>query len=225
MHLRTWTFNRPKQVLLLKLAYLILLIIAANFAADWVVDALKLELRPSNDDYIHRTIIISAIIFGFLLAVPFVPGAEIGFTLIGMFGPKIIFLVYVCTLAGLLTSYIVGRLISLKALIKLFEDLQLQKPSQLLRRFEPMGMEDRLAFLVSEAPNRLVPFFLRHRYLALAIVVNLPGNILIGGGGGIALMAGASRLYSLPGFLATIAIGVSPVPLAILIFGKGILPG
>jgi hypothetical protein len=224
MLLGTWKLDGRVQVLL-KLVYLILLIIAANFAADWVVDALKLELRPSNDDLIHRTIIISAIIFGFLLAVPFVPGAEIGLSLIGMFGPKIIFLVYLCTLAGLLTSFIVGRLISLNALIKLFEDLQFQKPSQLLRRFEPLKMEDRLAFLVSEAPNRLVPFFLRHRYLALAIVVNLPGNILIGGGGGIALMAGASRLYSLPGFLVTIAIGVSPVPLAVLIFGQGILPG
>ena len=224
MLLGTWKLDGRVQVLL-KLVYLILLIIAANFAADWVVDALKLELRPSNDDLIHRTIIISAIIFGVLLAVPFVPGAEIGLSLIGMFGPKIIFLVYLCTLAGLLTSFIVGRLISLNALIKLFEDLQFQKPSQLLRRFEPLKMEDRLAFLVSEAPNRLVPFFLRHRYLALAIVVNLPGNILIGGGGGIALMAGASRLYSLPGFLVTIAIGVSPVPLAVLIFGQGILPG
>ena len=141
-----------------------------------------------------------------------------------MFGNKIIFLLYVCSLVGLLTSFIVGRLISLKALVKLFEDLHLHKPSQLLRRFEPMEMEERLTFLVSEAPNRLVPFFLRHRYLALAIVVNIPGNIVIGGGGGIALMAGVSRLYSLPGFLASIAIGVCPVPLAILIFGKNFLP-
>jgi len=54
--------------------------------------------------------------------------------------------------------------------------------------------------------------------------VNLPGNILIGGGGGISLIAGASRLFSLPGFLTTIALAVSPLPLAILFFGKEILP-
>jgi hypothetical protein len=56
------------------------------------------------------------------------------------------------------------------------------------------------------------------------MVVNLPGNILIGGGGGISLMAGTSGLYSLPRFLCTIAIGISPVPLAFLIFGKEFLP-
>jgi hypothetical protein len=86
-------------------------------------------------------------------------------------------------------------------------------------------MEDRLTFLASKAPNRYVPFLLRHRYLALAVLVNLPGNIVIGGGGGIALVAGASRLYSLPRFVATIAIAVSPVPLAVLVFGKEILSG
>ena len=215
---------RHLQVLL-KFAFLVLLIIAANIAADWVTDVLSLELRPKNDDLIHRTIIVSAIIFTFLLAIPFVPGAEIGITLIGMFGPKIVFLVYVCTLAGLLTSFIVGRLISLKALAKLFKDLNLQRSSELVKRFESLEREELLTFIVSEAPNRLVPFLVKHRYVALAILVNLPGNILIGGGGGIALMAGASRLYSLSGFIITIAIGVSPVPMAILIFGREFLAG
>ena len=217
-----WISNSRLQVFL-KIIYLVLLIIAANYAAKWVTGVLKIELRPSNEALIHKTIIISAIIYTFLLALPFVPGAEIGLALIGMFGPKIVFLVYVCTLVGLLTSFIVGRLISLKALIKLFEDLHFSKPSQLLRKFEQLEMDERLRFIVSESPNRLIPSLLRHRYLALAIVVNIPGNIIIGGGGGIALMAGISRLYSLAGFLATIAIGVSPVPIAVLIFGKEIL--
>jgi hypothetical protein len=221
-----WTYwiSKSRLQVLLKLTYLILLIVAANYAAHWVTGVLKIELRPSNEEFIHKTIIVSAIIYAFLLAIPFVPGAEIGLTLIGMFGPKIVFLVYACTIAGLLTSFIVGRLISLKALIKLFEDLHFSKPIHLLRQFEPMGMDERLRFIVSEAPNRLIPYFLRHRYLALAIVVNIPGNIIIGGGGGIALMAGISRVYSLTGFLATLAIGVSPVPIAVLLFGTEFLP-
>ena len=221
-----WTIwiSKSRLQVFLKIIYLILLIIAANYAASWVTGVLKMELRPSNEALVHKTIIISAIIYTFLLAIPFVPGAEIGLALIGMFGPKIVFLVYVCTLAGLLTSFIVGRLISLKALIKLFEDLHFSKPSQLLKKFELLEMEERLRFIVSESPNRLVPYFLRHRYLALAILVNIPGNIIIGGGGGIALMAGISRVYSLTGFLATLAIGVSPVPIAVLIFGTEFLP-
>jgi hypothetical protein len=66
---------------------------------------------------------------------------------------------------------------------------------------------------------------LRFRYLALAVAFNIPGNYLVGGGGGIALMAGVSRLYSVPGFLFTIALSVAPVPLAVLFFGTDFLAG
>jgi len=209
--------------ILVKLSCLILLIIAINFVADWVVGILKIELRPSNEELIHKTIMVSSIIFGLLVAIPFVPGVELGITLIAMFGPPIVFLVYLSTLIGLSISFIIGRVISLRSLVTLFENLKLKRSSQLLNKVEPLKMEDRLEFLISQAPRRLVPFLIRHRYIALAILVNLPGNILIGGGGGISLIAGASRLFSLPGFLITIALAVSPVPLAILIFGKEIL--
>ncbi len=209
--------------ILVKLSCLILLIIAINFAADWVVGILKIELRPFNEELIHKTLMVSSIIFGLLVAIPFVPGVELGITLIAMFGPPVVFLVYLSTLIGLSISFIIGRLISLRSLVTLFENLKLKRSSQLLNKVEPLKMEDRLEFLISQAPSRLVPFLIRHRYIALAILVNLPGNILIGGGGGISLIAGASRLFSLPGFLITIALAVSPVPLAILIFGKEIL--
>lgn len=209
--------------ILVKLSCLILLIIAINFAADWVVGILKIELRPFNEDLIHKTLMVSSIIFGLLVAIPFVPGVELGITLIAMFGPPVVFLVYLSTLIGLSISFIIGRLISLRSLVTLFENLKLKRSSQLLNKVEPLKMEDRLEFLISQAPSRLVPFLIRHRYIALAILVNLPGNILIGGGGGISLIAGASRLFSLPGFLITIALAVSPVPLAILIIGKEIL--
>jgi hypothetical protein len=208
----------------LKLTCLILLIVGINFAADWVVSALSIELRPNNEELIHRIIMVSSIIFGLLVAIPFVPGVELGLALIGMFGPQIVFLVYLTTLIGLSISFIVGRLVSLRSLALLFENLNLSKASKLLNTVEPLEMEDRLKFLTSQAPSRIIPFLIRHRYIALAVLVNLPGNILIGGGGGISLIAGASRLFSLPGFLTTIALAVSPLPLAILFFGKEILP-
>jgi len=208
-----------------KLVLLILLIAAANFAADWVVGVLKLELRPSNEDAVHKVIMTSAVVHALLIAIPFVPGVEIGLALIGMVGSGIVLLVYLSTLAGLSIGFFIGRFIRLDALISLLDGLWFGRASQLLRTIEPMSGEDRLAFLISKPPNRLIPFLLQHRYIALAIAVNLPGNILIGGGGGLALMAGVSRLYSVPGFLATIAIAVSPVPLAILFFGGEVLPG
>lgn len=60
-----------------------------------------------------------------------------------------------------------------------------------------------------------MPRLLRHRYLALAVALNLPGNTLLGGGGGIALMAGLSGLYPMPAYLTTVAIAVAPVPLLV----------
>jgi hypothetical protein len=210
---------------LLKLGLLVVLIVAANLAAGWIAGLLKFELLPSNEEFVHRMIMTAAVVYAVLLAVPFVPGIEIGLALIAMLGPPIVFLVYVSTVAGLSLSFAVGRLISLKGLIRLFDDLRLQRASRLLATIEPLSREERLAFLHAKAPRRLVPFLLRHRYLSLAILFNLPGNFLIGGGGGIALIAGLSGLYSTPLFLATLVVAVSPVPIAILVFGDKILAG
>ena len=210
---------------LLKFSIVILLIILANIVSGWIVDALRLEIRPSNEDAVHKLTMISAVAYAILIAIPFVPGVEIGLTLIGMLGPRIVFLVYVSTLVGLFASFVVGRLVSLTWLAKIFEDLNLNNASQLLNTIEPMDRKERLTFLVSKAPNRLIPFLLRHRYGALAVAINLPGNIVMGGGGGISLMAGASKLYSVPGFIATITLAVSPVPIAILIFEAEFLLG
>jgi hypothetical protein len=58
---------------------------------------------------------------------------------------------------------------------------------------------------------------LKYRYFTLAIALNTPGNILLGDGGGIALLAGFSRLFSVPAFALTIMVAVSPVPLVILL--------
>lgn len=208
---------------LLKLAALVLLIVAANFLSDWLTEALSLEIRPSNEGFVHRMIMLAAGLYTLLLAIPFVPGVEIGLALIAMLGPPIVLLVYLCTLVGLSLSFLVGRLIPLGGLIRLLDELHLSRTSEILKTVEPLSGEQRLAFLMARAPNRILPFLLRRRYLALAVVLNLPGNFLIGGGGGIALVAGASRLYALPGFLICIALAVAPLPIAILLFGEGFL--
>ena len=209
---------------LLKITALLLLIIVANIVAAWVTDSLKLEIRPSNEDLVHRMIMVSASLYATLIAIPFVPGVEVGLALIAMLGPAIALLVYVATVAGLTTSFLVGRAVSSGWLIPLLHDLNFHRARQLLGTIEPLSGDERIAFLVATAPHRVVPFLLRHRYLALAIALNLPGNFLLGGGGGIALLAGVSRLYTVPGFLTTVACAVAPVPLAVLIFGTEILP-
>ncbi len=201
----------------------ITLIVTANLVALNYIDALSFPIRPGNEDAVHRTIMISASLYAIFLAVPFVPGAEIGVALMATLGPRIALLIYLCTLAGLSLSFILGRMIPIKVLIHMAKDLRIERTRQLLENIEPLDKKERLDFLIGRSPKRMVPFLLRYRYFALAAALNIPGNYVIGGGGGIALFAGASRLFSVPGFFVTIILAVSPVPIAVMIFGVGFL--
>lgn len=206
-----------------KILLFITIVVAANFLAHAIADGLDFRISPSNDDMVHRAIMTSAAVYTLLLAAPFVPGAEIGIAMMVLLGPQIAFLVYVCTVTGLVMSFLLGRLIPLIRLAPLAEDFRLRRLADLLRQIEPLKREDIPAFLASNAPNRYIHALLQYRYLALAVLLNVPGNFLIGGGGGIALMAGISRLYSLPGVVIMVAIAVSPVPVAVTIFGNEFL--
>lgn len=209
---------------ILKIALLICLIVAGNYLTHVITSALDFDIRPSNEDAVHRTILIAATLYSVLLAIPFVPGAEIGLALIAMLGPSIALLVYLCTVAGLTISFIVGRYIPLVMLIGIVERLGLMRTTAFLKSVEPLNGQQRLELLVEKAPTRFLPFLLRHRYFALAVVLNIPGNFIVGGGGGITLFAGVSRLFSTPAFLLTVGVAVSPVPLAVFVLGKSILP-
>lgn len=79
---------------------------------------------------------------------------------------------------------------------------------------------ERLALLVEQAPSRFVPVLLRFRYVALVAAFNLPGNAILGGGGGIALLAGMSGMFSLPQYLIAASIAALPIPAAALLFGR-----
>jgi hypothetical protein len=48
-------------------------------------------------------------------------------------------------------------------------------------------------------------------------LINMPGNTVIGGGGGIAMAVGYSRTFTYPGFLACAAVAVAPVPALVLL--------
>ena len=60
---------------------------------------------------------------------------------------------------------------------------------------------------------KVLKILLLYRYLALALAINMPGNIVLGGGGGIAMMAGLSRMFDPLPFLLTVLIAVLPIPL------------
>lgn len=207
----------------IRIAIIVLLVVAANLAGSYVASTLNLRIEQSAV-LARWGIVAFAVAYTGLLAIPFVPAAEIGMVLLAMHGRTVVLLVYLCTVTGLSISFLAGRLVPLQVIARLCRFLRFERIAALLVEIEDMALPERLSHLIANAPNRAVPFLLRHRYLALALALNLPGNSVIGGGGGIALIAGSARLFSIAGFLAAIAIAVSPVPLAVYVFGVMFFP-
>lgn len=128
-------------------------------------------------------------------------------------------LVYAATVLALSLSYTLGRMLPLTALARLFATPRMQRAADLVTRAAPLPQGERLAMLLEGAPPRVLALALRQRYLALALALNIPGNALVGGGGGIALLAGLSGLFAPLPTLLTVAIAVCPVPLAVMLLG------
>lgn len=196
-----------------------LLVLAGQVAGDWVLARLGMEVRPGTQAAVHQMVLAATALYVLLLALPFMPGVEIGLGLMVLLGPSISFLVYLSTVIALVLAFTVGRLVPPAAIIAIFGWLRLARAADVVARIAPLPADERLEFLLSRVPARFVSFLLRHRYVALAVVLNLPGNALIGGGGGIALACGVSRIFSVPGFLLTVALAVSPVPVAYYLAG------
>lgn len=201
-----------------KLVALAVLVVAAKLTGDFVQQRLDVGLLSRHGHVLQGAVVVSLIVYTLLIAVPFVPGIEIGLALLALGGPKLALPVFLCTLLGLLLSYWIGRLLPPGWLASLLRSLQLAGAA---RKFEDMECSAAGTGMLPRAslPSRLIPIMLKHRYLALAVALNMPGNALVGGGGGIALVAGMCRLYSWRTFLLTTTLAISPVPLIFMICG------
>ena len=188
-------------------------ILLLNLGGNWLLRHIDFQLFPRHDELMHLMVMGAALLYVLLMALPFMPGIEIGIALMILLGQKGALLVYLCTLAALSVSFVVGKTIPPRYLIRLLDWLHLERASSLLARLAPLDRIQRLELLYATAPSRAVPFLLRHRYLAVAVLLNLPGNAMIGGGGGIGLVCGMSRLFPFPQFVLLVAAAVAPVPL------------
>ena len=201
-------------------AVLVCLVVLGNQLSGWVSGLFDFRITPANESQLHWLLMSSMFAYTVLMTIPFVPGAEIGLTVLMVIGPKIAPLVYFCTLIALLLSFLIGRYIPEQVLINLFHRLGLTRAETLLLELKGLDSRERLQMIVSRSPKKLTPFLLKYRYIALLLAINMPGNIVIGGGGGIAMVAGLSRLFSLPFYLLTIALAVAPFPLILTLFGE-----
>jgi hypothetical protein len=206
---------------LAQLALLVIVIagvaVVGTRASEWVMAQLDFRLIPSNEPLLHRMLMAAIALYMVLMVLPFCPGIEIGLGLIVLFGAPIVPLVYGATVLALLFAFVIGRFVPPQTIIQILDSLRLHRARDLLRSLEPLNEAGRLAFLQGTTSNRVARALLKHRYVAVALALNTPGNIVLGDGGGIALAAGFSRLFSLPLFILTVMLAVAPLPLAIFL--------
>jgi hypothetical protein len=147
-----------------------------------------------------------------LLSLPFVPGVELGLLLMCIFGKEGIVLVYLFTVSGLSLAFLMGRCLPKNRIATWLEKLKFSRfsadSSDVIKE-----MLDHSTLGEKFSKHRIGSIMLKYRYLVLAVLFNLPGNYLLGGGGGISLICGASRSISWKWFLFTVVFATSPVPI------------
>ena len=206
---------------LLKLGLLAAFLILLNYGTGWIAAAVEFQFHPRHEQVAHRLLLLMAGLYVLLMVIPFMPAIELGLALMVVLGPESVLLVYLCTVIALSLSFLLGRLIPVRFLAAFLGWFHLERARSLVFRLEPLDRSQRMEFLLSHAPSKLVPFLIKHRYLLVALVLNLPGNALIGGGGGIGVIAGMSGLYAFGWYLLLISVAILPVPLLML---SGIVP-
>ena len=158
-------------------------------------------------------------LYTFLLAVPFVPGVEIGLILLAALGPGGAPVVWLATVAGLSLAFALGRLVPPRRAARLLRRIGARRGAALVRHLGALDPARRRALVGAAVPRPLAPLLTRWRWLLLAVVIALPGNAVLGGGGGIAFLTGLVRLHPPAGFMLTAAVATLPLPLAVMLLG------
>ncbi len=203
--------------LILRLVLIVVIVVAINRLAAWAID--PEDFAPGHFAASDPMVIVAAGFYAALLALPFVPGVEIGAAMLSVLGPPVAALVYGATLVGLLLAYAAGRLIPVRLTTGALRRIGLHRMADGIARIAAMKRAERMSALTEGFSGPVAAFLLRYPELTLILLFNIPGNALIGGGGGIAMVAGMSRVVSLPRFILATAIAVAPVPLAVYFFG------
>jgi hypothetical protein len=206
----------PKIRRFLKISLIVGFLVLLHYGGSLVVEQINFQLWPEHEHLMISVLWFAIVVYVLLMALPFVPGIELGLALMVMLGTRGVVLVYLCTLLSLSLSFTIGRLIPLNSFARFLGWLHLYKAQDLVLQLEPLNSEEKLNFLLRSAPSKVIPFLLKHRYLTIAIALNLPGNALIGGGGGIGLITGMSRLFPFPKYILLVSLAITPLPLLLL---------
>jgi hypothetical protein len=194
---------------------LIILITLVVWVEYWIRGEMGLAtelLKMARSQWGRGVLFAGGMLYILLLSLPFVPGVELGLLLMCIFGKEGIVFVYLFTVAGLTFAFLMGRWLPKNWIASRLQKLELSRFSE--ERSD--GIEDMVnhtAFGQKLRQHRLGSYIFKYRYLMLSVLFNLPGNFVLGGGGGISLVCGASRRVPLKWFLLTVVLATSPVPL------------
>jgi len=164
-----------------------------------------------NVDHDLSSLLVLAGIYMLLLSIPFLPGVELGLILMCLVGSKMVMIIYISTVLGLSLSFAAGRWLPSRYIQNILEKLGLSSTKDqdvsidnLINRQAEKVLGLRMMRYVQEKP-----------YWVIALLLNLPGNFILGGGGGIALLNGLNHRISGKYFVLTVALATLPLPLLV----------
>jgi hypothetical protein len=190
------------------------LIVLGHYLSHLDVAAIRETLAALREGMGMGALLASAFMLAVLLGLPFVPSVEMGLMMMTVFGRDGAIAAWLATIAGLSLAHAAGRYMPADR-VHHWLDRHGLRPADGDPGESPMaGMLERLR-LSKRKGRHIVAFLLRHRYLLFAALINMPGNSVLGGGGGIALVSGFARLYRWPWFLLTVALASLPIPLMV----------
>jgi len=175
------------------------------FHLDAHQDLFAFAQEAREDPWVLGVILI---LYVAVMALPFVPGAEIGLLLLALLGACMAVPVYLATVAALTLAFSIGQFAPRVILPGRGGRMAIPPGSPRIRDLDKMK-----AGLLS----RRLRLLTKHRWLALVVLFNMPGNTVLGGGGGIAMMAGITGAFTFGSFILGVAIAVAPVPLAVIV--------
>jgi len=169
-------------------------IIGGWLAGQWLPTIFEINISPRSEPLVHKAVMATMALFVFASALPFVPGAEIGFALIMLFGGKIALLIYFGMIMALILAFMIGHHLPLFIVANFFRKIGFKRAHEFILKLASLNPQERQSLLSENTPRRFIPFMLRHRYVALILILNLPGNSIVGGGGGIKLLSETTDL-------------------------------
>jgi len=194
-------------------------LLALALAGNWATGQTHVSVETEHRQLFDAMIATGLLAYVFAMALPFVPGIEIGLALMLVLGDDGVVVVYLATQLALLISFLLGRWVPTRYITAAFRWLRMERAERFVGAMDAIPGVERAAHLARHAPARWLAALGRHHGLLLATLLNLPGNAVIGGAGGIGMIAGMSRAYTLPRYLLLIGVATMPVPLFLLVSG------